>query len=308
MKNIISKTVITLLAVFYLSSMLNLSVLFAQTPPAPDQIWSFQEGDKNKKKPIKIDTKRYTLPIVDINSVLTININTDVLRGKAAEELGEGSKEAMKKMLPVMDEIKGILEIESDFMKSIRIEPGDNESTIKGKIVTFQAIMKRINNVAKNPETPIGKLVENTYMKALSDPRILDVKTPDHEKAALTVELYSGLFTALANEIKTFSGKLRVATGGVTFRMGGWLEQGGTTQPIHIEGFDEYAPGQYTRIPFLTKQTPEEFAAKMEDVRKAAQRANQVPAVPSRCTLTSHHSPPVKLWTIDLKLVELPVE
>lgn len=270
MKNVISKMAITLLTVLFLSSMLNLNVLIAQAPPEPDQIWSFQEGDKNRKKPIKINTRKYTLPIVDINSVLTININKDVLRGKAAEELGEGSKEAMKKMLSVMDEIKGILEIESDFMRSIRIEPGDNKRTIKGKIATYQGIMERLNRIAQNPSSRIGKIIENTYMNTFSDP-LLRSKSGDEK----SIEIYGRIFTALANEIKTFSGELRVAAGGVTFRMGGWLEQGGTTQPIHIEGFDEYAPGQYTRIPFLTKQTPEEFAAKMEDVRKAAENANE---------------------------------
>lgn len=270
MKNVISKMAITLLAVFILSSMFNLNVLIAGETTEPDQIWSFQEGDIGRKKPIEINTKKYSLPIIDINSVLTVIINKDVLRGTAAVDFGESSKEDMKKLLPAMDEIKAILEIESDFMKSIHIEPGDDKNTVQNKIKLYQSTLEKLLTVSKNPSSRIGKIINDTYFNTLSDP-LVRVKSGEEQ----SLEVYGRIFTALSKEIATFSGELKEAIGEVTFRMGGWIQQGGSTQPIHIEGFDEYEPGQYTRIPFLTKQTPEEFAAKMEAVKNAAQKANE---------------------------------
>lgn len=273
MKNGLTKIAITLLAFFFLSPVLRLTVILAaQTAGTGEekQIWSFEEGDRNKKNSIKIKAGEHTFPIIDINSQVTITIDKSALREKAAEIFGGGSPDEMKKMLTTMDEIKAILDLQADFMKSIMIEPGDDKNAVQRKIASYQGIMERLLKIAENPSSRIGKIVENTYINALDDPRL---QTMSGEEKA--VETYGRIFTALGNEIGTFSGTLNETLGPVSFRMGAWIEQGGASRPIHIDGFDDYAPGQYIRIPFVTKPNPEEFSEKLESIRAAAQKANE---------------------------------
>jgi hypothetical protein len=273
MKNRLMKISIILFTVFFLSPLFKSNVILAAETvdtSAEKQIWSFVEGDRNKKHSIEIRAGDLSFPIIDINSRITVTIDKSALRAKAAEIFGTSTPDEMKKLMTTMDEIKAILDLQADFMKSIIIEPGDDRNTVQRKIESYRDIMGRLLKIAENPSSRIGKLVETTYMNAFDDP-LLQTMTGEEK----TIEIYSRVFSALGNEIETFSGKLNAALRTVSFRMGGWIEQNGASHPIHINGFDDYEPGQYTRIPFVTKPTPEAFSEKMESIRTAARKANE---------------------------------
>jgi hypothetical protein len=267
------KISITLFAVFFLFPLLKLNmILEAETVGTGEekQIWSFVEGDRNKKHSIRIQAGKHSFPIIDINSRITVKIDKEALREKAAEIFGTSAPNEQSKLMAVMDEIKTILELQADFMKSITIESGDDRNTVLRKIATYQDILERLLRISENPSSRIGKIVESIYMSAFDDPQLQSMT--GEEKS---IEIYSRVFSALGNEIESFSAELKETLKPVSFRMGGWIEQDGALRPIHIDGFDDYQPGQYMRIPFVTKPTPEAFSEKMELIRAAALKANE---------------------------------
>ena len=209
-----------------------LLLLFAGQITAQD-ILTIVERDRDgkyrdKNNPDSIKEGYINNKIVDINSILDIQLDRTVLNSKVGELYKERmpdelSEKISKLALALKNRNRTLTQIE-EVVKSYDYEKFNADTAAyKEYIDTLAKISSELVDI-----TNIDVRIENEYFKVAGDPD----------------KMYSGVFEAaekvlvdLENELEQFAKE-----SGVRIQFGGWLVTKDKNVPIHFQGFDDIAP------------------------------------------------------------------
>ncbi|MCX6120108.1 MAG: hypothetical protein NTX44_00610 [Ignavibacteriales bacterium] len=233
----------------------SLLAFFCFVATALGQVLSIQEIDRQGER-IQIDFAKIAYPIVDINSTLSITINTDAVRKTAAR-----NKTIKPPVDPKqLDAIAQILREESKILGVIGPCTGTYEQC-RNDLRMFSKGMLKLLMFIQSQKTLAAQVDSVLGLRNI----------PSGSE-------YKMVFALVRNEVSKAGMEIKNSADNdhVYFRLGGWIrDQSGNLRPIHIPQFDTYADGSFYEVPRFVTPTPEELRKQYSDAADAANEYNK---------------------------------
>ncbi len=204
----------------------------------------------------QINFRRFSYPIIDINSTLRIEINKEILRAKAAKLKSISQQYNAEDLIA----ITGILKMETELLQIIGSITGSYEER-KEKLDLFSRRMLDLMMFVqkqKNLKSQVEKILGSE-------------ETEPGQEYSLIIDLVREEMNRIGKEIEKTLQEQRIY-----FRLGGWLRnENGALQPIHIPQFDNYEEGKFYEVPRFIMPASEELAKQYEEAVIAAEEYNK---------------------------------